>query len=306
MAVRAQPLSVIGVLNAGDINISTPLLQGLREEGFVEGQTIMMEYRLAKGSYDRLPLLAAELIALRVDVIVAQGTAAAHAAKEASTRTTPAIPIVFSLGSDPVAQGFVASMNRPGGNMTGTTSIGSGLAAKRLDLMREFLRDNDAVAILINPANPADEAEQKDAEMAARSIGRRLETITARDEDEIEKAFAVIKERRIGALIIANDTFFFSQMQRFATLAGQYAVPVMGTWRDFATAGGLLSYGINIAQQVREVGIMVGKVLKGTRPADLPVQQPTKFDLVVNLKAAKKLGIDLSPKLLALADEVIE
>jgi putative ABC transport system substrate-binding protein len=226
-------------------------------------------------------------------------------AKTASVKPMPAIPVVFAMASDPVAEGFVASLSRPGGNMTGITSIAGALAPKRLDPMREFLRDDAAIAILINPNNPLANAERKDTE-AAHAVGQRLEVLSASNEDEISQAFASLKQRHAGALIIAADVFYYSQMQRLPTLAAQHAVPTIGPLRDFAAEGGLLSYGASIQEVNRQAGIVAGEVLKGARPADLPVQQPTKFELVVNLKTAKALGLTVPDKLLAVADEVIE
>jgi putative tryptophan/tyrosine transport system substrate-binding protein len=278
----------------------------LRETGFIEGQNVLIEYRRAMGVYARLPSLAAELVGLSVDLIAALGTPAVRAAKNVSTKSVPAIPVVFVMGSDPVSDGFVESLNRPGGNMTGVTSIAGALATKLLELMREFLRDDAALALLINPSNPISGTFRQDTEAASRVVGQRLEVLTAGNAGEIEQAFAALKPRHVGALIIAVDTFFFTQMQRMATLAAQYRVPTIGPLRAFAVEGGLLSYGPSIPEVVRQVGVLAGKILKGERPGDLPVQQPTKFELVVNLKTARELGIELSPKLLALADEVIE
>jgi putative tryptophan/tyrosine transport system substrate-binding protein len=243
---------------------------------------------------------------LRVDLLAVFGSAATRVAKTATGNSDPAISVVFSMGSDPVAEGLVESLNRPGGNMTGTTSIAGALAPKRLELIREFLRDDAALAILINPANPLSESERRDTEVASRTIGQRLEILTARNQAEIEQAFAALKQRKISALIIAVDTFYYTQMQRMATLAAQVRIPVIGPLREFAAEGGLLSYGASIADVVRQAGVMAGKVLKGAKPADLPVQQPTKFELVINLKAAKAIGLDVPPTLLARADEVIE
>jgi putative tryptophan/tyrosine transport system substrate-binding protein len=266
----------------------------------------MIEYRYAMGAYERLPALATELVDLRVDLIHAAGTPAVRVAKTASVKPTPPIPVIFSMASDPVAEGFVASLNRPGGNMTGITSIAGALAPKRLDLMREFLRDDSAIALLVNPRNPLAETERKDTEAAARAIGRRLELLTASNEGELDQAFASLKQRDVGALIIAADIFYYGQMQRLATLAAQRLMPTIGPLRDFAVEGGLLSYGASIQEVNRQAGLLAGKVLKGARPGDLPVQQPTKFELVLNINTAKALGIELSPELLALADEVIE
>jgi putative tryptophan/tyrosine transport system substrate-binding protein len=284
----------------------TAFLQGLREGGFIEGQNVTFEYRWARGAYERLPSLAAELVELRVDLLAAFGTPAVRVAKSATAKSAPAIPVVFAMGSDPVADGLVESLSRPGGNMTGTTSVSGALAPKRLELMREFLRDDAPIGILINPANPLSEAERRDAAAAAGSIGQRLEVFTASNQAQIDQAFAALKPRNVSVLMIAVDTFYYTQMQRMATLAAQARVPVIGPLREFAVEGGLLSYGTNIADGVRQAGVMAAKVLKGAKPAELPVQQPTKFELVVNMTTAKSLGIELSPKLLALADEVIE
>ena len=281
-------------------------LLGLREAGFVEGQNVLLEYRWARGAYERLPVFAAELVGLRVTLIAALGTPAVRVVKTASRNVTPPIPVVFAMGSDPVAEGFVESLSRPGGNMTGTTSVAGTLAPKRLELVREFLRDDASIALLINPNNPLSEPERRDAEAASSAIGQRLEVLTASNQREIDHAFTAISQRKVSVLIIAVDTFFYTQMQRMATLAAQAAVPAIGPLREFAAEGGLLSYGTSIGDGVRLAGNMAGKVLKGTLPADLPVQQPTKFELVINLRTAKTLGIELSPKLLALADEVIE
>jgi putative tryptophan/tyrosine transport system substrate-binding protein len=310
LAARAQQpaMPVIGFLNAASPAqfLDAAFREGLREAGFIEGQNVTIESRWAKGAYERLPALAAELLQLRIDLLTALGTSAVRVAKSATATSTPTIPVVFSMGSDPVAEGFVESLNRPGGNMTGTTSIAGSLAPKRLELMREFLRDDAPIGILINPTNPLSEAELRDAEAASRSIGQRVEVFTASNQAEIEQAFAAFKQRRISILIISVDTFYYTQMRRMGTLAAQARIPIIGPLREFAVEGSLLSYGTNIADIVRQAGVMAGKVLKGAKPAELPVQQPTKFELVVNLKAAKALGIELSPKLLAIADEVIE
>ena len=197
-----------------------------------------------------------------------------RAAKNVSTKSVPAIPVVFVMGSNPVSDGFVESLNRPGGNMTGVTSIAGSLTPKRLDLAREFLRDDAAIALLINPSNPLNEAERQDAEAAARAVGYRLEVLMATDQAEIDEAFATLKQRKISLLIIAVDTFYFSQMQRRATLASQAAVPVIGPLRQFALEGGLMSYGASIPEVVRQAGVLAGRVLNGARPADLPVSRP--------------------------------
>jgi putative ABC transport system substrate-binding protein len=308
LAAQAQQpaMPVIGVLHSASGQYTDSFLQGLREAGYVERQNVQFEHRAARGDYRQLPGLAAELVALRVDLIAALGSPAARVAKTASVKPTPAIPVVFTGAIDPVADGLVQSLNRPGGNMTGVTSIGGALASKRADLIRELLRDDAAIAILVNPGNPVTEAERRDADAASQALGLRLEVLSASNPGEIDTALAGLKSKRIGALIIAFDTFFFGQSQRLATLAAQHAVPTIGPIREFVVEGGLLSYGASIPEVTRQAGILAGKVLKGARPADLPVQQATKFELVLNLRTAKALGIELSPKLLALADEVIE
>jgi len=310
LAARAQQLvlPVVGFVSpASEIApLTNAFREGLREQGYVEAQNVLIEYRYARGAFERLPGLAAELAALRPAVMVGIATAGARAAIAASANATPNIPVVFVTALDPVQSGLVASLSRPGGNATGVTSMAGGLSPKRLDLAREFLRGDDGVAILINPGNPLAAAERNEVETAARAIGRRLEVITATNEIEIEKAFAGLEQRRVGVLLIASDTFFFSQMQRFATLSSQHAVPVVGPLREFTAEGGLMSYGTSIPEVNRQCGVLVGKILKGARPADLPVLRPTKFELVLNLKTAERLGIMISPKLLALADEIIE
>jgi ABC-type uncharacterized transport system substrate-binding protein len=310
LAARAQQpvMPVVGVLGAGSPAplFTVALAQGLKESGYVEGQNVRIEYRWAAGIYDRLPAMAAELVQLRVDVIATFGTAAARVAKTASLAVSPPLPVVFSFGSDPVAEGLVASLNRPGGNMTGSTSIAGSLAPKRLELLRTFLRRDATLAILINPDNPLAGPERADAETAARTLGQPLEVLNARNESEIEATFEGVGQRGIDGLIIAVDTFYFAQMRRMATLAARFAVPAIGPLQEFAAAGGLMTYGPNIQEVNRQAAISVGKVLKGAKPADLPVMQPTRFELVINLKAARALGLDVPPTLLALADEVIE
>jgi putative tryptophan/tyrosine transport system substrate-binding protein len=308
LAARAQRsgLSRAGLLYSTSLQFSDAFQQGLRDVGFVEGQNVLFERRFARGDYERLPALAAELLALRVDVLAAFGTPAVRAAKTASVKSASAIPIIFAMAADPVAEGFVESFNRPGGNMTGVTSISSALAPKRLDLMREFLRDDAPIAMLINPQNPFSEAERRDTEVAIRAVNQRVEFLTASNQAEIDQAFSAIRPGRFSTVIISGDNFYLTQMQRMAALAAQARVPVMGPLREFASEGGLLSYGSSISEVNRQAGVLAGKVLKGAHPAELPVQQPTRFELVINLKSAKALGIELSPKLLALADEVIE
>jgi putative ABC transport system substrate-binding protein len=281
--------------------------EGLKQAGFIDGQNVRIDYRWTRGGYEQLLTLAAELVAKRVAVIAAVGTAATQAAKAASNKIAPPVSVVFAMGSDPVADGVVASLNNPGGNTTGVTSIAASLAPKRIELAHLLVRKSRIIALLINPDNALiSETERRNAEAAAHNLGLQLDVLTARNISEIEAAFAQIKPRAIGALIIATDANFFVQSQRLAALASQHHVPAVGPLREFAIEGGLVSYGTSIADVNRQAGIYVGRVLKGERPADLPVLQPTKFELVVNLRTAKALGVDVSPTLLATADEVIE
>jgi putative tryptophan/tyrosine transport system substrate-binding protein len=307
---RAQQpaMPVVGILGAGSPApiYTVALAQGLKESGYTEGQNVRMEYRWARGAYDLLPGMASELVRLPVNVLATFGTAAARVAKAASVEVSPPVPVVFSFGSDPVAEGLVASLNRPRGNITGSTSIGGSLAPKRLELLRAFVWGDANLAILINPDNPLAGAERAEAETAAHTLGQRLEVLTARNESEIDAAFAILKERHISGLIIAVDTFYFGQMRQMAALAARFAVPAIGPLQEFAAAGGLMTYGPSIQEVNRQAAIYVGKVLKGARPADLPVMQPTRFELAINLKAAKALGLDVPQTLLATADEVIE
>jgi putative tryptophan/tyrosine transport system substrate-binding protein len=308
LAARGQQpaMPVIGILGSGSAEFEDALAQGLQETGYVEGQNVRIEYRWADGTYDRLPGLASELVGLHVNVVGALGTPAAKVAKETTDKVAPELPVVFASGADPVAEGLVASLSRPGGKVTGSTSIAVSLAPKRLELLRTFLGSSIAIAILINPDSPASQTERKDAESASRAIGQRLAVLTARNENEIDAVFAGLKEQHIGALIISVDPFYYSQMRRMAALASGHAVPAIGPLREFAAAGGLISYSPSISDVIRQAGVYIGKVLKGVRPADLPVMQPTKFELTVNLKAAKALGIQAPASLLAIADEVIE
>jgi putative ABC transport system substrate-binding protein len=307
-AQQLENVPVVGVLHSASPRLFTDaaFAQGLREAGYIERQNVLIEYRWARGAYERLPELAAELVGLRVNIIAAFATSAARVAKAASLNAAPVIPVVFSIGGDPVAERLVNSLNRPGGNVTGVTSIASTLGPKRIELMREFLHDDAALAILINVSNPVSEPELRDAESASRVSGQRIEVLTASNEFEIERAFATIRQRRIGALVITADTFYLGQMQRLAGLAAQYQVPAIGPLREFSVEGGLLSYGASIFEVNRQVGMVVAKALKGAPPSDLPVQQPTKFELVINFKTAKALGLEVPATLLAIADEVIE
>jgi ABC-type uncharacterized transport system substrate-binding protein len=280
----------------------TAFREGLKEAGYVEGHNVAIEYRWAEGHYDRLPALAADLVRRQVAEIVTVGTPAALAAKAASST----IPIVILVGIDPVQLGLVASLNRPGGNVTGTSSLTVEVAAKRLEVLHELLRTSAAVALLVNPNNPQTEPETKGVRDAARSLGLQLHVLDASTEGEIDAAFEKLIELRAGGLLVSNDAFLFSQRDQIVALAARHAVPAIYGAREFAAAGGLMSYGTDYADRFRQVGTYAGKILKGTKPADLPVQQVARVEFVINLKTAKTLGLTFPITLLGRADEVIE
>ena len=310
LAAHAQQpaMPVIGFLGIRSPAELTHLVaafrQGLNETGYVEGQNVTIEYRWADNQYDRLPMLASELASRGVAVIAATGGGLSPLAAKAATTT---IPIVFtSADLDPVKYGLVASLNRPGGNITGVTPVTAGLAAKRLQLLHELIPAATVIAFLVNSSNPASESETRDVRAAALALGLQLHFVSANNELEFDAAFAGFAGKQIGALILGTDPMYLSRRERLIVLTARYAVPAIYFFREFATDGGLLSYAPNLADAYRQVGVYVGRILKGEKPADLPVVQPTKFDLVINLKTAKTLGIDVPAKLLALADEVIE
>jgi len=277
--------------------------QGLSEAGYVEGQNLAIEYSWAEGRYDRLPALAAELVDRKIDMIVTTGgTVSARAAKSA----TSTIPIVSVFGGDPVADGLVASFARPGGNLTGLSILVRELMPKRLELLTELIPQAGVIALLVNPSNPNAERIIPEVQEAARAKGVPLHVLKAGTEGEIDAAFATLVQLHAGALVVAADPYFNSRREQLVTLAARHAVPAIYEWREFATAGGLISYGTSLLAVYRQVGIYTGRVLKGEKPADLPVQQPTTFELVVNLNTAKALGLTVPPSILSRADEVIE
>jgi len=276
--------------------------QGLRELGYVEGQNIAIESRWAEGKDDRLPALAADLVRSKVDVIVAQSGAATQAAQQA-TRT---IPIVMSLSNDAVGSGLVASLARPGGNVTGLTIMVPDLAGKQFQLLKEVIPKVSRVALLTNPANPASAPFLREAEAAARALGVRLQTLETRNPQEIDSAFAAMTRERAGALLILPDQIFVSQRRQIAELATKRRLPSVYGVREYAEAGGLMAYGANHIDLVRRAATFVDKILKGAKPADLPVEQPTKFELIINLRTAKAIGLTIPPSVLQRADQIID
>jgi len=309
LAVRAQqqPMPVVGFVNAASRQgYERPLsafLKGLAEAGYVDGQNVVIEYRWAEGSSDRLPAMIAGLLHSQVAVIAATSTPAALAAKAATTT----IPIVFETGGDPIRLGLVPSLNRPGGNITGVTQLNVEIAPKRLQFLHELLPAVTVMALLINPANPSVAGPQSNEMLsAARTLGLELQVLNASTEHDFNEVFAKFHQLRAGGLVIEADPFFISRNDLLADLTVRHAVPAIFQFREFATAGGLMSYGGNLQEAYRLADIYAGRILKGEKPADLPVQQATKVDLVINLKTAKTLGITVPLPLIRRADEVIE
>ena len=307
LAARAQKaIPVIGWLGSASPGPYAPFMtalhRGLNETGYVEGKNLAIEYRWAEGRYDRLPALAADLVGRKVDVIATFAMPPALAAKNA----TPTIPIVFAVGTDPVEEGLVASLARPGGNLTGISVLAIELMSKRLQLVSELVPQASVIALLVNPNNASAEPVIREVQEAARAKGVQLAILQAGTESEIDAAFATVVQRQAGALVVHADTFFNSRSNQLVALASRHAVPAIYGPPEVAAAGGLISYGQSLTATFRQIGIYAGKILKGAKPADLPVEQPTKFELVINLKTAKALGLTIPPALLARADEVIE
>jgi putative ABC transport system substrate-binding protein len=306
LAARTQqPIPVIGFLGPGSPGVGEPgaaFRQGLSETGYVEGRNVAIEYRWAEGQFDRLPALAADLVRRQVTVIVTYGTAATQSAKAATTT----IPIVFETGSDPVALGLIRSLNRPGGNLTGMTSLNTEVGPKRLELLHETVPAATLIGLLLNPTYPLTEAFLRDQQAAARILGLRLHVLYASAERDFDAAFATLVQVRAGGLLIGPDAFINSRSEQLAALALRHAVPTSFQFRDGPAAGGLMSYGGSIRDAYRHAGGYTGRILKGEKPADLPVQQITKVELVINMKTAKALGLTFPLTLLGRADEVIE
>jgi putative ABC transport system substrate-binding protein len=285
-----------------EANLVGPFREGLRDLGYVEGRNVVIEYRWAEGQYERFPALVAELLALKVDVIVTAGTPAAVAVKQATTT----VPLVMAAVGDPVGTGLIASLARPGGNLTGLAAISPDLESKRLELLRELLPKLSLVSFMVNPVNPLHSVSEKHAREAAKVLRLRLEFVGVRTEAEFDHAFETIARERPGAMIVLADRVFLHNRQRIVAFAARHRLPTVYPYRELVDAGGLMCFGPNYSEMHRRAAIFVDKILKGAKPADLPVEQPTKFELVINLKAARALGLTIPPSVLAQADEMIQ
>jgi putative ABC transport system substrate-binding protein len=308
LAARAQQqaMPVIGFLNSGSPgpfarNVAA-LRQGLEQAGYIEGQNVAIEYRWAEGQTDRLPMLAADLVRRQVAVIVTPDSASSLAAKAASTT----IPVIFLIGGDPIKLGLVTSFNRPNGNMTGVSVLFNTLLAKEFEAMHETVPHAESIGFLMNPTNPNAESDTRDVQAAATALGQKLVVVKGSTETDLETAFVTLAQWRTSALVVTADPFFVNRCDKLVELAGRHTLPAIYPMRDFVAAGGLMSYGTSLADGYRQVGVYAGRILKGAQPADLPVQQAVKVELVVNVKAAKALGLKIDPQLLATASELIE
>jgi putative ABC transport system substrate-binding protein len=307
LAARAQQpaMPVIGFLNGGAPDGYAPMVaafrEGLKETGYVEAQNVSIEYRWADGHYDRLPAMAADLVRRQVAVIVTNSPGVAT-----TTTATTTIPIIFTTSGDPVELGWVATLKRPGGNITGVTQLNVEVGPKRLELMHELVPAATTIAVLLNPTYPSAETESRDMQAAARTLGLEVHLLRASNDHEIDDAFATLVQLRAGAVVITSDPFFNARTKQLAALALRHAVPTIFQYREFTAAGGLMSYGGSIIASYRQAGVYTGRILKGEKPADLPVQQSTKVELILNLKTAKALGLTVPITLLGRADEVIE
>jgi len=306
LSARAQQpaMPAVGFLVSSEIAVDrvAAFRQGLKESGFIEGQNVAIEFRAAQGQYDRLPALVSELVRRPVAVIFAGAPPAALAAKAATTT----IPIVFQVGDDPVKIGLVVSLNRPGGNVTGASQFNNVLGPKRIGLLHELVPNAATIGMIVNPSAPEAESHLREAQEAPRAIGLKLHVQYASSERELDAAFATLVQQRIGALLVDADAFFLNRREQLVALAARHAIPAMYPIRDFVAGGGLVSYGTSFADSFRQAGIYVGRILKGEKPADLPVMQPTKFQFVINLQTAKMLGLEVPATLLGRADELIE
>jgi len=306
---RAQNSSipVIGFINSispeGGAYLAAAFRQGLEETGYIDGQSVMIEYRWAEGHHDRLPAMANELVQRRVALIAVGGGGGARPAAKAATAT---IPIVFVTGGDPVKEGIVASLSRPGGNITGVTVPTTVLDTKRLELLNQLVPSSVVIVVLLNPTTAGYETHLKDMRAVARAMGRKIDVLNAVSEREIDAAFASLSKLRAGGLLVGADPLFNNQRRQLVELTARQRIPAIFEWREFVVAGGLMSYGSNIANGYREMGVYAGRILKGTKPAELPILQPTKYELVINMKTAKALGLTIPQSLLVRADEVIQ
>jgi putative ABC transport system substrate-binding protein len=309
LAARAQQaaMPVVGVLYSGSTEMFETLIsafrKGLNELGYIEGRNVVLELRLAEGHYDRLPSLAADLVRRQVTVIFTAGGQNSAFAAKANTAT---IPIVFTTGGDPVRSGLIASLNRPGGNVTGITNLTAELEPKRLEILHELVPAAQSIAVLVNPAYQDVQLRVNEIQTASRVVGKQIHVLEASTESDIDAAFAGLVNARTGGLLVSSDPFFFSRRYQIVALAARYAVPAIYQWREFAQIGGLISYGASRSYAQHEAGIYVGKILKGAKPSELPVQQAVKLELVINLNTSRVLGLTVPPMLLARADEVIE